>query len=401
MEPDARTLYLLNVFVALFAAGASLTGWLDHRKVPGLRAWIIGLCLSALEALVRGLCPVESSPALIIASGAMVVGGYAALWIGVRQFNGNSFDRSYAIAPVAVFLALAAISPPGHGDAGNGGVIAAAMMAALALLGAGEIFRGRRHDDLRSRVPAGLAFLAVAMDMILRTTALLDLVNDPGRGAKLFVDTLCLLTIVFGLLTMVSERLRRRFEELALTDPLTGLPNRRFFFERGEWLSRHAADNRLPAAVLMMDLDHFSKINQRFGHHGGDRALAAFAVALRAELRAHDLVGRYGGEEFCALLCGADDQEAVRIAERLRSAVAALSIDVEGQALRFTVSIGVAPLAGTDLPAAMHRADAALYRAKGRGRNRVCSVGEPDAGRGEELAVAPRGNEAAPVAAAG
>lgn len=394
MEPDARTLYLLNVFVALFAAGASLTGWFDHRKVPSLRAWTIGLCLNALEALVRGLYPMESSLALTIACGAMVVGGYAALWIGVRQFNGDSLDPPYAVVPVAVFLALAAVSLRNGGDARSVSVIAAAMMAALAMLAAREIFRGRRHDGLRSRLPAGLAFLAVAVDMILRATALLDLLNDPGRGAKLFVDTLCLLTIVFGLLTMVSERLRRRFEELASTDPLTGLPNRRFFFERGEWLSRHAADNRLPAAVLMMDLDHFSKINQRFGHHGGDRALAAFAATVRAELRAHDLVGRYGGEEFCALLSGVDDRKSGRIAERLRSAVAALSIDIEGQALRFTVSIGVAPLGDADLPAAMHRADAALYRAKGRGRNRVCSFCEPD--------VAPPCIEAAaPVAAAG
>jgi diguanylate cyclase (GGDEF)-like protein len=401
MEPDVRTLHLLNVFVALFLAGASLTGWLDHRNVPGLRTWAIGLCLSALGAMVLALCPVQSSQLLTIASDAMIVGGYAALWMGVRQFNGVRLDPSFAVVLIAVLLALAAASLRSGDDAKSGGAIAAAVMAAFALLAAGEIIRGRRHDGLRSRLPAGLAFLAVALEMIHRTAALLDLLNDPGRGARWFVDTLCLLTIVFGLLTMAHERLRRRFEELALTDPLTGLPNRRFFFERGEWLSRHAMDNRLSASVLMMDIDHFSKINQRFGHHGGDRALAAFAAAVRAELRAHDLVGRYGGEEFCALLCGADDQEARRIAERLRSAVAALSIDVDGQALRFTVSIGAAPLADVDLPAAMRRADAALYRAKGRGRNQVCGVGEPDAGRGEELAVVPRGNEAAPVAAAG
>jgi diguanylate cyclase (GGDEF)-like protein len=101
------------------------------------------------------------------------------------------------------------------------------------------------------------------------------------------------------------------------------------------------------------------------------------------------------------LLCGADDQEARRIAERLRSAVAALSIDVDGQALRFTVSIGVAPLADVDLPAAMRRADAALYRAKDRGRNQVCGVCEPDAGHEGELAVMPLSNAAAPVVAAG
>src|SRR5262249_15598671 len=149
------------------------------------------------------------------------------------------------------------------------------------------------------------------------------------------------------LLAMVSERQRRRFEQLATTDPLTGLPNRRFFFDRGEWLARYVSDNRSQAAVLMMDLDRFSDINRRFGHHGGDRALAVFAASVRAQLRPHDLVA--GGEEFCVLLLGLDEQEACRVAERLRATVAALAIDVEGQTLGFTVSIGVAALVDGDL----------------------------------------------------
>ncbi len=269
------------------------------------------------------------------------------------------------------------------------------MMAALALLAAWETFRASDYEALRSRLPAALAFVCGAVDKILQAASLLlegspalDLFHGSGSAVMLFANTLCMLTIIFGLLMMANERLRRRFEELASTDPLTGLPNRRFFVEKGNSLCRRATDNKLPASVLMMDLDHFSGVNGRFGHHGGDRALAAFAALAREQLSPHGLIARYGGEEFCALLGEADGEKASRIAEGLRAGVAAISIDIGEQLLQFTVSIGLAPLADGDLAASMRRADAALYRAKALGRNQVCSVSDADARSCGELAGA-------------
>jgi diguanylate cyclase (GGDEF)-like protein len=157
---------------------------------------------------------------------------------------------------------------------------------------------------------------------------------------------------------------------LAETDDLTGLPNRRCFLTQAERvLRRHGKD--LAARVLMMDLDGFSKVNERFGHAGGDEALAWFASLLRRKVTGNDLVARYGGEEFCALLHGADRAQALTIAEAIRASLAADPVPIQGQRYRVTVSIGIASLHGADIVVALQRADQAMYLAKAAGRNCV------------------------------
>ena len=125
----------------------------------------------------------------------------------------------------------------------------------------------------------------------------------------------------------------------------------------------------------MIDLDHFSEVNRKFGHAGGDRALTAFAASARQALQTTDLIARYGGEEFCEVLPDADEAEGMRIAERLRTDVAATFIDLDGRPRQITASIGLATL-GRDLRGAMRSADVALYRAKVLGRNRVCRASD-------------------------
>ena len=191
------------------------------------------------------------------------------------------------------------------------------------------------------------------------------------------INSFGILSLCFGLVMTASERTSSRYRRLALTDDLTGLPNRRFLLEQGGRLGRKAGLYGSTACVLMMDLDHFAEVNKRFGHAGGDTALVAFADLLRQYMRPTDTVARYGGEEFCALLMGTDLEEAAGIAERLREAVAGKAIDIGGHAVKITVSIGAARLRDGDLAASMRDADAALYRAKALGRNRV-AAGEGD-----------------------
>jgi diguanylate cyclase (GGDEF)-like protein len=126
----------------------------------------------------------------------------------------------------------------------------------------------------------------------------------------------------------------------------------------------------------MMDLDHFSDVNRRFGHLGGDHALAAFAAFARSQLRPTDLIARYGGEEFCALLQDSDEKEGARTAERGRAGSAEMSINLGGEPVRITVSIGLTQMIDGDLPASIREADIALYRAKALGRNRVCRASD-------------------------
>jgi len=128
-----------------------------------------------------------------------------------------------------------------------------------------------------------------------------------------------------------------------------------------------------PTSVLLIDLDHFKSINDRFGHAIGDRVLQVFADTAKANTRSSDLIGRLGGEEFAAVLYNVSREKAVALAERIRSSFAEAASEVDGRPVAATVSIGVvlSPDATFDVPALLVQADQALYFAKERGRNRV------------------------------
>jgi diguanylate cyclase (GGDEF)-like protein len=168
-----------------------------------------------------------------------------------------------------------------------------------------------------------------------------------------------------------------RMEELALTDGLTGLPNRRALLNRAMSGLGTARRKRLPYGVAMADIDHFKAINDTHGHAAGDQALQRLGRLLEDSLRASDEVGRWGGEEFLILLPETDEAEALRVAERLRAAVEEEPFVIEGEVtLKVTISIGVAALdapaqSALVLDALIRMADDALYRAKDAGRNRV------------------------------
>jgi len=174
----------------------------------------------------------------------------------------------------------------------------------------------------------------------------------------------------------ITERKRAEAElrEMATTDFLTGLSNRRHFIARmTDELARLQRLDNLDAAVLMLDLDHFKRINDTYGHAAGDAILKHFAALIRDELRKIDTVGRVGGEEFAIILPGANLEEAKVFAERLRQKVETTPLQLDGKVISFAVSIGITAMKETDASAdtAMIRADAALYRAKENGRNRV------------------------------
>jgi diguanylate cyclase (GGDEF)-like protein len=197
----------------------------------------------------------------------------------------------------------------------------------------------------------------------------------------LFVfTTVALLLVLGGLVASLHRRLNAaeaRIVEMATTDELTGLHNRRFAEQRlKEELVRSQRHDRR-CACIMLDIDLFKQTNDSFGHAAGDAVLRGLAQAARSALRESDLIGRWGGEEFLAVLPETDLAGARVMAERLRQAVEAMRVDFEGRQLSATVSLGVADaLPGHDPDARdaerlVARADEALYRAKGAGRNRI------------------------------
>jgi len=183
----------------------------------------------------------------------------------------------------------------------------------------------------------------------------------------------------------LQEELRRALavsEKLATTDALTGLLNRRTVLERGEEAFAQAIRQGYPLSVVMADIDHFKQVNDRYGHPVGDRVLAAVSGALHAGLRRYDLLGRYGGEEFLAVLPGCAVVEVVAVAERMRKAVEGREVEVDGGVIRMTTSFGAVSSGPDDLPHIanlIQLADDALYRAKARGRNCVECHGDTPA----------------------
>jgi diguanylate cyclase (GGDEF)-like protein/PAS domain S-box-containing protein len=183
-----------------------------------------------------------------------------------------------------------------------------------------------------------------------------------------------------GTVQDITEAKKMEFElrRLATTDTLTGLPNRRYFIERMEQELERFHRYHKPVAVLMLDLDHFKQVNDRYGHAQGDAVLCHFAELVKDTLRKIDLVGRLGGEEFAILLPDTDAEGAELYAERLRGRVEESPCQGEQGSIPFTVSIGLTLFLeqdkGCDPPLA--RADGALYSAKEKGRNRVeCHIG--------------------------
>jgi diguanylate cyclase (GGDEF)-like protein len=169
------------------------------------------------------------------------------------------------------------------------------------------------------------------------------------------------------------KKLRAKLKRLAVTDPLTGVNNRRRLMKSGRRERERSLRHGHPLSVMMIDVDHFKRINDRFGHDNGDTALRELARIATKLLRSSDVFARLGGEEFAALLPETDADGALTLAQRLRARVEECSIETDLGPLRFTISIGVSTFEDDDrsIKVPLGRADKALYAAKRAGRNRV------------------------------
>ncbi len=190
------------------------------------------------------------------------------------------------------------------------------------------------------------------------------------------------LGIAFGFFWMTATNLTEKLEKMASTDPLTRVYNRRVFLD---WCARElsrAERSGNKFSILMIDLDHFKRINDTFGHHIGDEMLIAAVEKIQDSVRGIDVLGRWGGEEFAVLLPGASLEAALIVAQRVRTNIEKIALQVatiqqsHAAGVVITASIGVAALRNSKdhIADVMQRADAALYQAKAEGRNRVLSI---------------------------
>ncbi len=275
-----------------------------------------------------------------------------------------------ATVVLSVLAAAAVLATAGGGDVLRGGLLApAAVVTALVvctLVNFGLLLTGMW---LTARPPSVRLMLPDrdALGYELATLAL-GIVT-----AEFLLHTPALTPVTLGLAVCLHRSsLVNVLRQTARTDVKTGLLNAAAWTEHAESILSRSTRDRQPVTVMFCDLDRFKDVNDTHGHLIGDRVLVAVAACLRRELRGHDTLGRYGGEEFVAILDRLDLPEAHLVAERLRTAITALRLDHD---LQITMSIGVAhhqPHDGpADLQQLLTRADAALYGAKASGRNRV------------------------------
>jgi diguanylate cyclase (GGDEF)-like protein len=241
----------------------------------------------------------------------------------------------------------------------------------------GNLAHVRSHRDvLLASLVITLVSVVLALALTELTTASLG-AKDHVRALRVAAEIAAIVAFAVSYWMVNSIRRivkgKRSIERLAMTDDLTGLPNRRAFVLAAEEAIGRIAAAGDTAALLIVDLDHFKRVNDLYGHRMGDYALQGAAEALVGSMRAGvDWVGRLGGEEFVVLVAAGDEERASATAETARAAIAALRVEIPGGEIAVTASIGLTPLIfGDSVGAALQRADEALYAAKRAGRNQV------------------------------
>lgn len=375
---DLRSLTIMAGLIGI-VMGLVLLGL--RRSYPasirGMRLWGAAPLLCASSTLFYGLDGVLPPTLVALTGNALLLVGVTLFLLGSERLYGlPSSGRRWA-AVIAVVLLVLAVFMHGYPDYRIRVLVFSGTLAAIVAEHARLL--GRHGNQGFAPRFTAMVLWGQAAVLVCRAVSTLWLDQaDTQRFAQSFVQTLYIaafsfsvLLVSIGVLLMAGERVRAEFEYLATHDSLTGAHSRRAVLaacadELARW-SRYGK----PFSLLILDIDHFKRVNDAHGHLAGDQVLARFVRLAESHLRSADRLGRYGGEEFMVLLPETDSAAAQAVAERMR---AALDATPEAAGLpHCTVSIGVTTAQPGDksVDALIARADAALYEAKAQGRNQV------------------------------
>lgn len=376
---DLRTIYLAGaltcVILGLVQLSAYATGRFERWPLWwGLSNILIGLGLIGVG--LRGNIPdILSIPLANTVSWI----GYLLILFGVRSFAGRPARLPlYLLAVAAAALPLFLWNEP-DGFVKRVVLVAVLVMACDMLLVREGLLLWRRERLASGAILAALFAPTVVLFAIrgyLAATGQLGTELFPANDANQWVaatGTAFLLLRGSALLLLAAERNRNTLVAIAQHDPLTGAMNRSGLERAMARIATDAGKRPGRLTLLLIDIDHFKSLNDTHGHAAGDRILQLFAEAARSELRASDVLARHGGDEFVALLPHMSTRDAVRVANRIRSAFGRALAGRDGVTLQPTLSIGVAEgnAASNELEALLEQADEALYRSKRLGRDRV------------------------------
>src|SRR5215467_13182238 len=334
MTLDIHTLFMVTIYVEAILGLLLLFVWAQNMALQAVCWWgfahvirLSSIALFGLYGSVPDLISIDLANALLFTA-------FAVTWTGARVFDGRPVEPVYLVTGAVLWLLICRL-PMLADNIDARSLIASAIISAYTWLTAYEFWRGR-DEPLVSRWPAVFMLFAHGALFLLRTPliALLPTTVSNRVSGSVWLTVLSFeallftISIAFILLAMAKERTEFRHRTAAMVDPLTGLANRRSFLQVGNELMKQHASDPCPTAGLLIDLDHFKSINDRFGHAIGDRVLQVFAEAARANLRSCDLIGRLGGEEFAAVLYNIGCDKALAVAERIRMRFAEAAVEV-------------------------------------------------------------------------
>ncbi len=375
---DVRTLFLVMILVSLVLAFSLWVG-VGRQCQSGLTTWIASLLL---QAVAFGLFSLRGTLGdwwtVILANGLFLL-CLSLKADAVMQFYGRRMNLAWhVLPPLALMVVFALLLDRIEARVLIGSALYAAVQFGLAVMAA----RMRTHASENATrlliIGYGLgavSFLARALIALVAPEEVNSLLGPSMIQAMTFLFAIvAILMGSVGFMLLFKEQAEDTAQREAATDPLTGIFNRRMLHELGAKEIARSRRSHVPLSILMLDLDHFKKVNDKYGHAAGDEVLRRFVDVTNICLRREDILVRYGGEEFCVLLPEVSDVHAEAMAERIRYAIAHATFKYRDQTIPVTVSVGIASLrtdAEESLEALLQRADEALYAAKNAGRNRV------------------------------
>jgi diguanylate cyclase (GGDEF)-like protein len=383
MPLDIRTLtFNLLLFALVFAVGMFFVQR-SQPGVRGLRWWAAANAVGGIGFMLlslRGLIPDFLS---ILVANCLLLVALHCFHEGITRFRGRPNPMPWFGPLLVIILALILFRYTYIEPNIATRIVAVTLLTSIpAAMATHVLIRDVPHPLRSSHWFTAAAFIQFIVASLVRAAHALasppaDLMTAGPVHAFSFLSIFFLLVVAtFGSVWMTTVYLASELERQARTDPLTGAMNRLALAEQmAREISRARRSDR-PLSVVIFDLDHFKQLNDRLGHQAGDAALKAVSELTLNELRASDILSRYGGEEFVALLPDTDKARGMETAERLRRRIEARGIDsAEGRVLTASYGVATFPADGTDFDTLIAHADAALYAAKQAGRNRVVAAG--------------------------
>ena len=380
---DAYTIFILMIATSLLLA-VSLWVAVGPNFRGGLGKWTAALCVYALIFAMFAVRSATPEILSIVVPNALFPVAVSLQAAALLEFYGRRLNIWWHILP-AFFVAVLFLLMLN--------ALATRVMLSGALFGGGmlalAVLINRLHDGTKQSARWLMmgGFLLGAAALFSRTVSAIieppevSRLLMPGlfQALSFFAGHAVLLATSVGFLVLHKDRAEEAAQRLAVTDPLTGTFNRRTFLELAEKEIARSRRAGTALSLVLLDLDHFKRINDQHGHVVGDGVLIRFAKIVQGCLRGEDLLVRYGGEEFCVLLPDVALDGAVALAERIRRSLERTRFGESSNPLRVTVSAGVARLGREDSDDIAHllkRADEAMYGAKAAGRNQVMAYPE-------------------------